>query len=211
MDTKINDEQLEQDIIRAIRARGQREQMQEWESEAKPKQTIRPLKTRMLRVLTPIAVAAILIGVIVTVVPASTWRYGYRQVQREYARLFHKQPAYQNSSEVLMALAEQSINEVSERSNSSYALGHDDPVYEAVMEMNSGHYRAAQGILDDVQSTTSESNPRYAEIMDDVDYLNALCELGRGHRAKAYRQLIAISTSNNRHARHAAELVKHFK
>lgn len=110
-----------------------------------------------------------------------------------------------------MALAEQSINEVGERSNSSYALGHDDPVYEAVMEMNSGHYRAAQSILDDVQSTTSESNPRYAEIMDDVDYLNALCELGRGHRAKACRQLKAISTSDSRHARHAAELVKHFK
>ena len=76
MDTKINEEMLEQDIIRAIRARGLREQMQEWESEAKPKQIIRPLKTRMLRVLTPIAVAAMLIGVIVTVVPASTWRYG---------------------------------------------------------------------------------------------------------------------------------------
>ena len=211
MDTKINEEMLEQDIIRAIRARGLREQMQEWESEAKPKQTIRPLWPRVMKVLTPIAVAAMLIGVVVTVVPASTWRYGYRQVQREYARLFHKQPAYQNSSEVLMALAEQSINEVGERSNSSYALGHDDLVYEAVMEMNSGHYRAAQSILDDVQSTTSESNPRYAEIMDDVDYLNALCELGRGHRAKACRQLKAISTSNSCHAHQAAELVKHFK
>ena len=147
----------------------------------------------MLRVLAPIAVAAMLIGVIVTVIPSSTWRYGYRQVQREYARLFHKQPAYQNSSEVLLALAEPSINEIGERSNSSYALGHDDPVYEAVMEMNSGRYRAAQGILDDVLSDFSETDPRYAEIMDDVDYLNALCELGRGYRTKAYRQLKAIS------------------
>ena len=110
-----------------------------------------------------------------------------------------------------MALAEQSINEVGERSNSSYALGHDDPVFEAVMEMNAGHYRTAQSILDDVQSTTSESNPRYSEIMDDVDYLNALCDLGRSRRTKAYRQLKAISTSDSRHARQAAELVKHFK
>lgn len=211
MDTKINEEMIEQDIIRAIRARGLREQMQEWESEAKPKQTIRPLRSRMLRVLAPIAVAAMLIGVIVTIIPSSTWRYGYRQVQREYARLFHKQPAYQNSSEVLLALAEPSINEIGERSNSSYALGHDDPIYEAVMEMNSGRYRAAQGILDDVLSDFSETDPRYAEIMDDVDYLNALCDLGRGHRAKAYRQLKTISTSNSRHARQATELVKHFK
>lgn len=211
MDTKINEEKLEQDIIRAIRARGLREQMQQWESEAKPKQTIRPLWPRVLKVLTPIAVAAMLIGVVVTVVPASSWKYGYRQIQREYARLFHPKPQYQNSSEVLLALADPSICEVGERSNSSYALGHDDPVFEAVMEMNSGHYRAAQSILDDVQSTTSESNPRYAEIMDDVDYLDALCYLGRGYRAKAYRQLKAISTSDSRHACQAAELIKHFK
>ena len=211
MDTKINEEQLEQDIINAIRARGLREQMQQWESEAKPQQTIRPLWPRVMKILSPIAVAAVLIGIIVTVVPTSTWYYGYRQIQREFARFFHQKPQYQNSSEVLLALAEPSISEVGERSNSSHALGHDDPVYEAVMEMNAGHYRAAQSILDDVQCTTSESNPRYDEIMDDVDYLYALCELGRGSRTKAYRQLKAISTSDSRHARQAAELIKHFK
>lgn len=211
MDIKINDEQLEQDIIRAIRARGLREQMQQWESEAKPKQTIRPLWSRVMKILTPMAVAAILIGVIVTVVPTSTWRYGYRQIQREYARLFHPKPQYQNSSEVLLALAKPSISEVGKRSSSSYALGHDDLVFEAVMEMNSGHYRTAQSILDDVLSETSESNPRYAEIMDDVDYLYALCDLGRGRRTNAYRQLKAISISDSRHAHQAAELIKHFK
>ena len=104
-----------------------------------------------------------------------------------------------------------SVSEIGERTNSNHALGHDDPVYEAVMEMNAGHYRAAQSILDDVQCTTSESNPRYDEIMDDVDYLYALCNLGRGSRTKAYRQLKAISTSDSRHARQAAELIKHFK
>ena len=40
-------------------------------------------------------VAAVLIGIIVTVVPTSTWYYGYRQIQREFARFFHQKSQYQ--------------------------------------------------------------------------------------------------------------------
>ena len=58
-----------------------------------------------MKILSPIAVAAVLIGIIVTVVPT----------------FFHQKPQYQNSSEVLLALAEPSISEVGERSNSRHA------------------------------------------------------------------------------------------
>ena len=57
----------------------------------------------------------------------------------------------------------------------------------------------------------AETNPRYQEIMEDVDYLFALCDLGRGRRPKAYRQLKVIAQSDSRHACQAAELIKHFK
>lgn len=216
MDTEYNNKKLEQDVIRALQARGLREQMQQWEEEKrlqqeKAKSSIRPLWARWRKIVYPIMVAAMLCGVIYAVVPASTWHYTYRMVQREYARTFHTEPVYQNSSEVLLALAANSIEDIGNRNQNSYALGHDDPMMEVVTEMNAGHYRSAQGILDDIQSTTDESNPRYNEIMDDVDYLYALCELGRGHRVKAYRQLAVISNSDSRHAMQAANLLKHFK
>lgn len=216
MDTKFDNERLEKDIIRAFQARGLREQMQQWEEEKRLQQqklepAVRPLWHRLRKVVYPIAVAAMLCGVIYAVVPASTWHYAYRMAQREYARFFHQEPVYQNSSEVLLALASNGIEEIGNRNRNSHILGHDDPMFEVVTEMNVGHYRSAQSILDDIQSATDESNPRYDEIMDDVDYLYALCELGRGQRQKAYRQLTVISVSHSRHARQATELLKHFK
>lgn len=216
MDTKFDNEKLEKDIIRAFQARGLREQMQQWEEEKRLKQqksqpTVRPLWHRLRKVVYPLAVAAMLCGVVYIAVPASSWHYAYRMVQREYARFFRQEPAYQNSSEVLLALASNSIEEIATRNQNSHILGHDDPMLEVVTEMNAGHYRAAQSILDDIQSATDESNPRYNEIMDDVDYLYALCELGRGQRQKAYRQLSVISASHSRHAHQATELLKHFK
>ena len=206
---------LKRDIENAIRARGLREQMQQWEAEAqglrlvKPK--ARPLWSRIRKVVYPIAIAAMFCGVIWTVVPASTWRDGYRMAQREYARRFAPKPTYQNSSEVLLALAKPDVSEIGSRNADRHALGHEDPIMEAVTAMQSGHYRAAQSILDDVQSATAETDARYQEIMDDVDYLYAICDLGRGRRTKAYRQLQTIAKSDSRHARQAAELVKHFK
>ena len=206
---------LEKDIENAIRARGLREQMQQWEIEAREpklvKPMVRPLWPRIRKVVYPIAIAAMLCGVIWTVVPASTWRDGYRMVQREYARRFAPKPAYQNSSEVLLALVKPDINEISSRNADCQALGHENPIMEAVAAIDAGHYRVAQSILDDVQSVTAETNPRYQEIMDDVDYLYAICDLGRDHRTKAYRQLQTIAQSDSRHARQAAELIKHFK
>lgn len=214
MDTdKRKDEQIEQDIIRAIRSRGLREQMQEWEQEAQNQSRKEKPKHRTLwrKIVYPIAAVAILAGVVYAAVPAHTWRYCYRVAQQEYARYFHKRATYQNSSEVLLALAEPSVEEIGNRNNDSHPLGADDPIYEAAVEIKAGHYRIAQSILDDVQTTTSEDNPRYQEIMDDIAYLSALCELGNGHRANAYRQLQVIAQSHNRHSKQAAELLKHFK
>lgn len=216
MDTEFDNEKLEKDIIRALQARGLREQMQQWEEEKrlqqpKPQPVVRALWHRLRKVVYPVAIAAMLCGVIYVVVPASSWHYVYRMAQHEYARFFHHEPAYQNSSEVLLALASNSIEEIATRNQSSHILGHDDPMLEVVTAMNEGHYRAAQSILDDIQSATDERNPRYNEIMEDVDYLSALCELGRGQRQKAYRQLSAISRSDSSHALQAAELLKHFK
>ncbi len=211
MDTKFDNEKLEKDIIRAFQARGLREQMQQWDEEKRLQKQKRPLWHRLRKVVYPVAVAAMLCGVIYAVVPASMWHYAYCVAQREYAHFFRQEPAYQNSSEVLLALASNSIEEIATRNQNSHILGHDDPMLEVVTEMKTGHYRTAQSILDDIQSATDESNPRYNEIMDDVDYLSALCELGRGQRQKAYRQLTVISNSDSRHALQAAELLKHFK
>lgn len=78
MDTeKTKDEELKQDIIRAIRIRGLREKMQDWEQEAqkqthKDKPKHRPL---WRKIVYPIAAAAILASVVYAAVPAHTWRY----------------------------------------------------------------------------------------------------------------------------------------
>lgn len=203
---------LEKDIENAIRARGLREQMQQWETEAQtPKQTVRPLWPRIRKVVYPIAIAAMLCGVIWAVVPTSTWHYGLRVIKHEYARRFNPKPVYENSSKVLLALTADEVAEIGAHNHGSHALGTEDPIYEAVTAMQDGHYRVAQGILEDVISTTAETDPRYQEIMDDVDYLNAICDLGRDRRSKAYRQLKAIAQSDSRHARQAAELIKYFK
>ncbi len=65
MDTdKRKDEQIEQDIIRAIRSRGLREQMQEWEQEAQnPSRKEKPKhRTLWRKIVYPIAAVAILAG-----------------------------------------------------------------------------------------------------------------------------------------------------
>lgn len=219
MDTqnkKYTDEELERDIINAVRARGLKEQMQTWEEEAKKgseqKQTIIHLRPFTKRVIIPLAAAAMLCGLIWTVVPASTWRYGYRQLQREYARLTRKDPAsqQQNTNDVLLALAAPSIAEIGERTQNQQALGHNDLLAEAVAEMQLGHYRIAQGLLEDAAGNLSDDDPLYAQTADDADYLSALCSLGRGQRSTAKRKLQAIAASNSRHRSQAADLLKHF-
>ena len=214
MDTDQKNKQLEQDIIRAIQARGLREQMQAWDEENRRKQTqqtIRPLWPRIRKVVYPVAVAAMLVGAIITITPASTWHKGYQIVRHEYSRWFNPKPVYQNSSEYILAQASESIEEIGTRNQNSHALGHEDPIVEAVIELDAGHYRGAQRILNDVHESIHESNPRYREIIDDVNYLEALCELGRNHRKKAYRQLQSIADSDSRHASQAAELVALFQ
>lgn len=215
MDTSQNEKQLEQDVIRAIQARGLREQMQAWDEENRRKQaspTIRPLWSRMRKVVYPVAVAAALIGVIITVIPVSTWHQGYRMAQREYARWFGPKPVvYQHSPADILAQASPGIEEIGARNQHSHASGNEDPIMEAVMVMNDGHYKVAQRILNDVQESVPESSPRYQEILDDVAYLEALCELGQGHRKKSYRQLQAIANSDSPHASQASELLPLFR
>jgi hypothetical protein len=214
MDTNQKDKQLEQDIIRAIQARGLREQMQAWDEENRRKQTsstIRPLWPRLRKVVYSVAIAAMFVGVIIAVIPASTWQKGYRMVLQEYAHWFNPKPVYQHSSAEILAQAAPSIEEIGARNQYSHALGHEDPILEAVIEMNAGHYKGAQRILNDVQESIVESDSSYKEISDDLNYLDALCELGQGHRKKAYRQLQSIAVSDSRHASQAAELVALFQ
>ncbi len=214
METNQKNNQVEQDIIRAIQARGLREQMQAWDEENRRKQassTNRSLWPRIRKVVYPIAIAAMLVGVIIAVIPASTWHQGYRMAMRQYAHWFKPKPVYQNTSTYILAQASSSIEEIGTRNQTSHALGHEDPFTEAVVEMKAGHYKAAQRILNDIQESIPEAHPRYQEIVDDVEYLDALCELGQGHRKKAYRQLKSIAKSDSRHASQATELLTLFR
>ena len=200
---------LERDLENAIRARGLRESMQQWEAEkTQKKQRIIPLWGK---VLSRVAVAAVLLGVIVTVVPPKTLNYGKRWVYQQYAHYFKHQPQYQNSSEVLLALASPSIDQIESRAQSSHALGTEDPLWEAIRLMNEGDYRSAQTMMDAAASLLDESSAHYQTTIEDIEYLHALCDLGRGRRAQAKRQLQSIAAHSGIHQHDATELLKHFK
>lgn len=226
-----NNDRLEQDINNAFRARGLREAMQTWDEEARrkqeqeqkpkqeqeqkqePKQHIVPLRTAR-RLFTALAVAAVLCGLIVTAVPVSTWRTGYRFAVREIARLSGRDTRtqhYANTDEVLLALASPAVDEIAERAQNATALGAGSLLAEAAEEMRQGHYRIARALLDDAASSLDADDSSDALFADDIDYMAAVCELGLGHRARAKRLLSAIAAAPGPYSARAAELLKHFK
>jgi hypothetical protein len=160
-----------------------------------------------------------LAGVVAMAVPTSVWKSSYRQASRwayrQYAHYFlpsqTKKTTYENSIETLMAMASPSVNHIEAHRHELEILGHEDLIQEAIMKMHEGDYTMAEDMLSDAREALSTDDAHYQESMDDIVYLEALCQLGQGHRSKAKKLLTAIAESNSRHRENAAKLVAEIK
>lgn len=236
MDT--DNKQLERDIENAIRARGLKEQMKQWEAERKQtdypsipiaasvpscediKPTQKPSRwPKLRRTIYTLSAVAVLAGVVAMAVPTSVWKSSYRQASRwayrQYAHYFlpsqTKKTTYENSIETLMAMASPSVNHIEAHRHELEILGHEDLIQEAIMKMHAGDYTMAEDMLSDAREALSTDDAHYQESMDDIVYLEALCQLGQGHRSKAKKLLTAIAESNSRHREEAAKLAAEIK
>ena len=235
----IDNKQLERDIENAIRARGLKEQMQQWDAERK-QQTDHPripaaasmpsredikftknpsLWPKLRRTIYPLSAVAVLAGIVVMVVPMSVWKNSYRQASRwayqQYAHYFlpsqPKKVVYENSTETLMAMATPTINQIVADRYELEILGHEDLIQDAAWQIQKANYAVAEQILADARDALSTTSAHYQETMDDIEYLEALCFLGQNRRTQAKKLLISIAESDSRHREAAAQLAEEIK
>ena len=235
----IDNKQLEHDIENAIRARGLKEQMQQWESERKQqiehprisaaasmpsrgdskpmlKQSRWPKLRRTIYTLSAVAVLA---GIVVMAVPMSVWKSSYRQASRwayqQYAHYFlpsqPKKVVYENSTETLMAMATPSVNQIVADRYELEILGHEDLIQDAAWQIQKANYGVAEQILADARDALSTNDTYYQASLDDIEFLEALCHLGQNRRSKAKKMLTAIAESDSRHREAAAQLAEEIK
>ena len=235
----IDNKQLERDIENAIRARGLKEQMQQWDAERKQqteypripaaasmpsseniKSTQKPSRwPKLRRTIYSLSAVAVLIGILVMAVPTSVWKNTYRQASRwayqQYAHYFlpsqPKQSTYEHTIDKLMAMAEPTVNQIVEDRYELEILGHEDLIQDASWQIKKGNYAVAEQILEDARAALSTDDPHYQDAKDDIDYLEALCHLGQNRRTKAKKLLTAIAESNSRHREAAAQLAEKVK
>ena len=232
----IDNKQLERDIENAIRARGLKEQMQQWEAERK-QQTEHPrilvaasMPSRgdsnpmqkqsrwpkLRRTIYTLSAVAVLAGIVVMAVPTSVWKSSYRQASRwayrQYAHYFlpsqSKKVVYENSTETLMAMATPTVNQIVADRYELEILGHEDLIQDAAWQIQKANYAVAEQILADARDALSTTSAHYQETMDDIEYLEALCFLGQNRRTQAKKLLTAIAQSNSRHREAAAQLAE---
>ena len=235
----IDTKQLERDIENAIRARGLKEQMQQWEAERKQqiehprisaaasmpsrgdskpmqKQSRWPKLRRTIYTLSAIAVLA---GIVVMAVPTSVWKSSYRQASRwayqQYAHYFlpsqPKKVVYENSTETLMAMTTPSVNQIVSDRYELEILGHEDLIQDAAWQIQKANYAVAEQILADAREALSTNDTYYQASLDDIEFLEALCHLGQNRRTKAKKMLTAIAESDSRHREAAAQLAEEIK
>lgn len=106
----IDNKQLERDIENAVRARGLREQMQQWEADLHriPKPGVEPAAAatpmdqkpqskssawpKLRRTIYTLSAVAVLAGIVIMAVPTAVWKSSYRQASRwayrQYAHYF---------------------------------------------------------------------------------------------------------------------------
>ena len=235
----IDNKQLERDIENAIRARGLKEQMQQWEAERKQqiehprisaaasmpssgdskpmqKQSRWPQLRHTIYTLSAVAVLA---GIVVMVVPMSAWKSSYRQASRwayqQYAHYFlpsqPKKVVYENPTETLMAMATPSVNQIVADRYELEILGHEDLIQDAAWQIQKANYGVAEQILADAREVLSTNDTYYQASLDDIEFLEALCHLGQNRRTKAKKMLTAIAESDSRHREAAAQLAEEIK
>lgn len=216
----IDNKQLERDVENALRARGLKEQMHQWEAERKQSEYSQRKWKKIRTAIYSLSIAAAVIGVIFMTVPISTWQTTYHQLTRwgyqQYAHYVLKSqpkqhPAYKNSVETLMAMAQPSVQQIADSYQEQEILGHENPMHEAVWQILMGNYVVAQSILEDVKQNPDPNNVKYQTIMDDIAYLNALCDLGQNRRTKAKKALCTIANSSSKHSEIASALTKEIK
>ena len=235
----IDNKQLERDIENAIRARGLKEQMQQWEAERKQQiehpripaaasvpsredimSTQKPSRwPKLRRTIYTLSAVAVLAGIVVMAVPTSVWKSSYRQASRwayrQYAHYFlpsqPKKVIYENSTETLMAMATPSVNQIVSDRYELEILGHEDLIQDAAWQIQKANYAVAEQILTDAREALSTDDAHYRETMDDIEYLETLCFLGQDRRSKAKKMLTAIAESDSRHREAAAQLAKEIK
>jgi ATP-dependent exoDNAse (exonuclease V) alpha subunit len=235
----IDNKQLERDIENAIRARGLKEQMQQWEAERKQQTEhprisaaasmpsrgdSKPMQKRsrwpkLRRTIYTLSAVAVLAGIVVMAVPTSVWRSSYRQASRwayqQYAHYFlpsqPKKVVYENSTETLMAMATPSVNQIIADRYELDILGHEDLIQDAAWQIQKANYGVAEQILADAREALSTNDTYYQASLDDIEFLEALCHLGQNRRTKAKKLLIAIAESDSRHREAAAQLAEEIK
>ena len=232
----IDNKQLERDIENAIRARGLKEQMQQWDADrkltdypciptaastssaedSKPRQSRWP---KLRRTIYTLSAVAVLVGVLLMAIPTSVWKSTYRQASRwayrQYAHYFlpsqPKKVVYENPTETLMAMAAPSVNQIVSDRYELEILGHEDLIQDAAWQIQKANYGVAEQILADAREALSTDDVHYQETMDDIEYLEALCHLGQNRRSKAKKMLTAIAESDSRHREAAAKLAEEIK
>jgi len=159
MTTNNEDARLEQDIERAIKARGLMEQMAQWDQEME-EQTIRPLWGKVVRYIAyPLAAAAMLAGVLFMPITTNTTKE-YRGLAMSAGPEYH---------ELYLTAGN----------------GSADLIYRATSEMSAGEFASAYKTLCDAESALNEeftdhTDVQYTETMQDIRHLKSLCDLSRG-------------------------------
>ncbi len=198
------DARLEQDIVNALRGRGLKEAMQQWDNEERLQKIRRNyrIKIAITSLLSPIAAAAILAGVIF--LTPRTWRNEiYRQGNALARRYFSPsrplkstaQPFDNASRERFYAMAIPSVRGIGERYFEDSHSGHNSLVFEATAEMGNGRYDVALRILSDA----AEEASNHPMMADDIRYLEAICWYMNGETKKAAKRLQEIADSESVH------------
>jgi hypothetical protein len=110
-----------------------------------------------------------------------------------------------------MAIAHPYVNQIVADRHELAILGHEDLIQDAAWQIQKANYAVAEQILSDAREVLSLADTHYQETMDDIEYLEALCQLGQNRRTKAKKLLTAIAESNSRHREAAAQLAEEIK
>lgn len=227
MDT--DNQQLERDIENALRARGLKQQMQQWEAERvqteatqslSSKSVEQPIWPKIRRTIYMLSAVAAIMVVVIMALPTSVWNSTFNKVYRwgmeQYAYYFGEPKGgspvtYQYTITELMAIAESSVFQIAEDRAELEVLGGEDRIQDAAHQIVNGEYAMAQSTLVEVRENLQTDDELYQDKCEDIDYLEALCQLGQNHRTKAIKQLSAITDSNSKHSSTAAVLVEKIK
>ena len=171
----IDNKQLEREIENAIRARGLKEQMLQWDKEAKgerrevkgneaSEQKITPWR-KIRRTIYSLSAVAAVVAILIVAIPPSTWhstyhqlsRWGYRQYAHFFLKQQPKQPVvYEHTITELMAMADPSVKDIADSYYEQEILGHENPMNEAFWLIIKGNYDMAQIILSDAKEIYNE-------------------------------------------------------